>query len=335
MNYANLEQRVAQSYIDMFPAFVPEENAPVSAVEQKLFYDLMRSLYQLAFDEPLLFVTKLHEDDAYPTRIKNTYGKPNLITDMRKLIKAVDTLTQKMIELGQGKDAKLNKRELVMLSKLGIDDFDMLPAAWVWMAKRDDISHTAFSYCLFRKNHSYAMEIYLRFLGGTAYDKLTAWMLENGYEAYDIYDVTASDCKLSLSIVNPKWSKEKPRGGHEYGIKHTGISVQYDYYAAEPVLMGLCIPNGMKPYLSVFGEMEPELQQFVASRTKKCDACGYCTQTDKTGTRKTAFITVEHENDKYNLCTYFPGYYYSWAKIDDEIADDLIKMLEFMDSTQN
>lgn len=55
MNFENLEQRIAQAYIDLFPPFVPDDNVGVSVFEQKKFYDLLRSLYQLAFDEPLFF----------------------------------------------------------------------------------------------------------------------------------------------------------------------------------------------------------------------------------------------------------------------------------------
>ena len=71
MAFESLEQRMAQTYIDMFPAFVPDEKSDISASEQEKFYTLMKNLYQLAFDEPLLFVASLHEDDAYPYRYKN------------------------------------------------------------------------------------------------------------------------------------------------------------------------------------------------------------------------------------------------------------------------
>ena len=84
MSYANLEQRMAQNYIDMFPSFIPTENAPVSVQEQEHFYNLIKTLYQLAFDEPLLLVSLLHEDDAHPNRFNtSSYGKPKLKTDIK------------------------------------------------------------------------------------------------------------------------------------------------------------------------------------------------------------------------------------------------------------
>ena len=75
----------------MLPPFIPAENAPVSIREQERFYNLMNNLYRLAFDEPLLFAAALHEDDAYPNRFnKSSYGKPDLLTDMRKFTKTID-----------------------------------------------------------------------------------------------------------------------------------------------------------------------------------------------------------------------------------------------------
>lgn len=158
MSYSSLEQRLAQNYIDMLPSFVPDENAPVSVSEQEHFYLLIKDLFQLVFDEPLLFVTSLHE---------------------------------------------------------------------------------------------YTSEIYARLLGDSAFKKLENWMLAQGYKRFDIYNITSSDCNLSLSIANPKWSEEPPRGGFEYKIKHTGIAAQFDYYVRKPPVFGLCIPNGMKPYLEL------------------------------------------------------------------------------------
>lgn len=332
MTYTSLEQRMAQNYIDMFPPFVPDENAPVSILEQEQFYNLMKSFYQLAFDEPLLFAASLHEDDVYPNRFnKSSYGKPNLLADMKKFTKAVESLLQNMFLLGQSNDIKLNKRQQIILSTLGIEDFTNLPTAWVWMSKRKEANLTSFSYCLFHSDYPYTSDIYARLLGEAAFKKLEEWMLAKGYKRFDIYDVTASDCKLSFTIANPKWSGNPPKGGFEYKIKHTGISARFDSYVKNPPIFGLCIPNGLKPYLMAFDSMDKELQGFVVKHTKKCDGCKYCVQTDKTGSRPMAYIRVEFEDNEYELCTYFPGYNYCWTHIDDNLAKELIKMLSFMD----
>ncbi len=332
MTYTSLEQRIAQAYIDMFPSFVPDEKANISVAEQEVFYNLIRDLYKLAFDEPLLFVPSLHDDDAYPNRFnKSSYGKPDLQVNMQKFLKAMDTLLQNMFLIGQGSSVKLNKRQQVILSRLGINSFTSLPLAWIWMSTRQETNLMVFSNCFFKKDYPYTSDIYARLLGNEAFRKLENWMISNGYKRYDIYDTNSSNSNLSLTYINPAWSKERPSGGFEYKIRHTGISARYDTFIKKPPVFGLCIPNGLKPYLDAFNSMSEKNQNFIINHTKRCDGCRYCVQTDKTGSRPLACMPIDYKKDKYNLCPYFPGVGFSWTSIDDALAEQLIEMLSFMD----
>lgn len=295
MKFTSLEQRMAQTYMDMFPKFMPDESAKINIAEQENFYFLMKNLYQLAFNEPLLFVPSLHEDDAYPNRYKKSYGKPELINNMRKFIKSVDSLLQNMYLIVQDSNIEINKRQKEILSRLGINNYSKLPKAWTWMANRPESNKIEFKHCLFNRNYPYTSDIYASLLGESSFRKLEKWMIKRGYKRFDIYNIIASDCKLSLTYANPLWSKEPPRGGFEYKIRHTGISAQYDFYVQQPTVFGLCIPNGLKIYLSAFDSMSTKNQSFVVDRTKKCDGCRYCVQTDKTGSRPLVYIQITHE----------------------------------------
>jgi hypothetical protein len=331
MKFTNLEQRMVQTYIDMFPKFIPDKNAKIGIVEQEKFYSLMKDLYQLAFNEPLLFVSFLHEDDVYPYRYKKSYGKPDLINNMRKFIKTMDLLLQNMYLIGKGSNINIDKRQQEILSRLGINNYNKLPLAWTWMANRPESNIIEFIYCHFDKNYPYTSDIYADLLGEAAFRKLENWMISQGYRRYDIYNLIGSDCKLSLTYANPLWDKTPPRGGHEYKIRHTGISAQYDFFTQQPAIFGLCIPKGLKLFLDNFQSMETKTKNFVISQTKKRDKCRYCVQTDKTNTRPLAFVKVNIDQKDYNLCTYFPGYAYSWTYINNELVEQLIDMLVLMD----
>ena len=353
MTFNHLEQRLAQGYLDLFPSFVPEENAPVSIKEQEDFYNLMKSFYQLAYDDPSLFVTKLNEDDAFPTRIKSRYNKPELIKIMKLFLKSVEETLQYMYQLGKevinchpkqmegsprcfvpqhdkrgSKSKILDNKIASIFIKLNIKD--ILPA-WRWMATRPDANIISFTYCLFNKEHTYTPDIYARLIDNPAYNRLVVWMTERDYKSYDILHLIGSDCKLSLVYANPKWSKESPRGGSFYKIKHTGIAVEHVRQFQNPTLIGLCIPGGMKDYLNNFAKMSENLQRFIITRTKKCDGCRYCVQTDKKGTRPMAHTRISFEDKEYVLCHLYPGWSYCWTSLNDEIVDNLIEMLEFMD----
>lgn len=331
MHYTSLEQRMARAYLAMLPDFVPAEAAGVSVTEQREFYDLMKKLYQLLFDEPLRIVPVVHEDDAFPSRYKKGYGKPELEANVLKIKKAIEGLLKNMFLLGQGADVKLNKRQLKILSDIGIGDFDALPAAWTWMSRRPGANPVAFAYCLFDEQHVYSIDVYARLLGEEPFRKLEQWMLSQGYQAYDRYKTDWVDYQLTLAYANPAWGDECPNIGNEYKVKHTGISAQYDAYVENPVSLGLCIPYGLKGFLGQFDLMNQRVREFVIERTKRCDGCRYCVQTDKTGRRPLACVPVIYEEKEYSLCPYFPGYNYSWTSLDDVLAEKLIAFLTFMD----
>lgn len=329
-HYHSLEQRVAAAFLDSFPAFVPAPDAPVSVAAQQDFYALIQRLFRLLYEDPLLLAAKLHEDDAFPTRYKTGYGKPELQKELGKYRGAIHALLFAMYQMGRGVEEKLSRRQKQILSLLDAG-FPQLPPAWVWMATRPGADQTAFAYCLFDRSHCYTAEIYARLLGERPFHRLMDWLQAHGYQARDRYNLQWPDYRLMLSVTNPAWSPEPPGLGYEYKIKHTGIAAQFDCGIREPVSVGLCIPGGMKPWLQRFGAMEPPLQAFVAERTKQCDGCRYCVQTDRQGKRPLACISIAHEGTAMALCPYFPGYRYSWNRLDDETVDQITAFLAFMD----
>lgn len=330
--FNSLEQRMAQSYLDLFPRFIPDEQAEVSVSQQEAFYVFMKELYGLAYREPLLFVPALHEDDAYPNHFnKAAYGKPALMVNQKKYIKAVDALLQNLFALARGEDVKLTKRQKAVFSRLGIEEGGPLPDAMKWMAARPGADVVSFSHCFFRGADSYISEIYASLLGDSAFLHLEKQMLERGYQRYVIGDATGTECKMVLRYANPAWSEEKPGGSFEFKVKHSGITVRYEPWFKEPCIMGVCIPGGMKQYLEHFTEMEAPLKSFVWERTKKCNGCRYCVQADRTGQRPLAGIPVEYGTETVSLCPYFPGYSFCWTKIDEALAEQIVRLLDFMD----
>ena len=276
MVYRSLEQRAAQGYLDLFPQFIPDSQAPVSVSEQRAFYDLMERFYRLAYEEPQLFVPRLHEDSALPGLFSSASDPGREAQNhMKKFRKMLDSTVMQMYLCGAKKEYRLDRRQKAILARLGIEDYENLPAAWVWMAEKEHLerfqSPSRFAHCCFRADYTYTVEIYEKAFGNEAFHRLTGWMAEHGYRTFDIYDTTASGCKFALTYANPAWGKERPRGGFEYKIKHTGISLRYEPYCRDPWIFGVCIPGGMKPYLEHFQEMPAAVRDFVMSRVKRCD----------------------------------------------------------------
>jgi hypothetical protein len=351
MSFANLEQRMVNTYLDTFPSFVPSENGPAIAAQEQ-FYRFMLGLYRRLYEQPELLVRELHADDAHTNRFnKGQDNKPKLKDYMRKVLKEVDGLLRTMFLLGQSgwveggalvvdADLKISKKHRLILAEVGVpqaiesgrvvvshaDDRDLF-SAWTWMASRPGASLLTFSRCMFADGYPYASQIYARLSGDAgAFHRLEGYLVDHGYTRID-----NRDGEVMLDYVKGQGDKEPLKPGFQYGVRHTGISVSYDVLVKEPLTFGLCIPR-MKEILTAFDAMEERVQDFVVATTKQCDGCRYCVQTDKTGKRPLAKMSVSHGGQDYSLCPYIPGYRYCWTGLTGDLVDNMIAMMDFMDS---
>ena len=348
--FACLEQRMVNTYLDTFPSFVPAESGPdIGAQEQ--FYRFMHGLYQRLGQDPALMFDTLHEDDAHTRRFnKSADNKPKLKVLMRRATKKIDALLTCYLQAGQSGQVegntlvvdasiKMSKRHRLLSEQLGLhtrtapdrtvlshDDYAEMFQAWTWMATRPGASLLGFSRCLFRERYPYARDMYARFSGDeAAFRRLERYLIENGYTRMDNWDGT-----LTVDYYRTHGGEPPTKGSFLYGIHHTGISASYDPLMDSPPIYGLCIPR-MKEILAAFDRMPPRVQDFVVARTKQCDGCRYCVQTDKTGKRPLAALPVSYGGKELRLCPYFPGYRFCWTVLSDGLVDDLIAMLGFMD----
>ncbi|MCJ7737563.1 MAG: hypothetical protein MUQ10_09665 [Anaerolineae bacterium] len=76
--------------------------------------------------------------------------------------------------------------------------------------------------------------------------------------------------------------------------------------------------------------MADDLKDFVVGTAKKCDECGYCTQTDKTGKRKRLAIEVSH-HDVSSICPLYPGFSFTFTELGERLTTNLMAFLDFMD----
>jgi Fe-S-cluster containining protein len=76
--------------------------------------------------------------------------------------------------------------------------------------------------------------------------------------------------------------------------------------------------------------MDDDIKDLTFSRTKKCDSCGYCTQMDKSGTRKPPTIALENKGQKAGKCPLFPNL--TWRYIDDEEVKRIQKLFDFAEN---
>jgi hypothetical protein len=184
-----------------------------------------------------------------------------------------------------------------------------------------------FSRPMFDLTNSYTIDILKNLIENKpAFQLLEDFFVQNGYKRVDF-----RENEISLDWVKNYDKKDEPLKSSWGERTHGGISIYYDYKKKNQIVFGLRVPK-FKELLLHFNEMDDQLKELVILKTKKCDGCGYCTQTDKTGTRKPQYTTVTH-NGEYNLCQPFPGFSYAWTHLDEKAACDMIKLLSFIDRT--
>lgn len=352
MSFQNLEQRMLHMYPDTFPDFVPAPDQAVSEASQRQFYDWMETLYRTLYDNPgMLTAKELHEDDAHTNRFnKAADRKPELNRTMRGIMKKMEDLLETLFTIGRegramgnrlavDRSIQLSRRHLAILGELGISyrkeaeghvfasaDSGGLFQAWTWLAARPEASLFTFSRCMFDTSYSYPRDIYGRLSENKhAYYRLLGFLENNGYTRID-----NRDYQLALDYVKNYGPKEMPVKDAWAERTHGGISAKYDPYVRDPAYYCLRVPQ-MKTVLGGFDGMSDGLKSFVVTYNKKCDGCRYCIQTDKTGTRKLQSITVEQEGKEYQLCLLFPGFYYWWTRLDDNLVSGMMEYLTYVD----
>ncbi|WMJ88643.1 hypothetical protein [Anaerocolumna sp. MB42-C2] len=351
MEFQNLEQRIIHMYMDTFPDFVPVFDEAVSLQAQRQFYDFMKDTYRTLYDNPGLLFTSRHADDAHTYRFnKSADKKPELTNLMRRISKKMEDFLAFLFTIGNKgsldknrliieNEQKINKNHLNIFNSVGLiyrvennrkilshKEYNDLFYGWKLLTDKQGASVLSFSRCMYNDKHSYASDIYKLLFGKKGnLEKLIHFLEENGYIRID-----NRDNQISLDYVKNYDFREQQVKDAWAERTHGGISIKYDPFVWQPVYLCLRMPK-TKEILSAFNDMEKELQDFIIKYNKKCDNCGYCTQTDKTGARKPNYITVNRGKD-YNLCLLFPGFNYCFTDINEELADHMIQCLSFIDT---
>ncbi len=358
--FASLAQRVANAWVETIPDFLPVPSIPVPEASQRQFYTFLRGVAEGVRDHPEWLDLPLQPDDAYEHgEMQNR--RPELIKAMRRTKRKVDDFIALLLQMGlhgsvDGQTLRIPKDAVRLVAKtrtrlahfgltvetgqtetvVTCDAFPDLFAAWVWIA--EDTGHTPrtgkagvppvrFSHCLYSDTYPYARDV----LTGLADDSpgLPALIEFLEREGYSLACNRGNE--LNVDWVKSYGKADEPLKGWWGERTHGGLSIEYDWIRKHPLFFGLRIPE-FRTLVGHFDRMPAQTRGFVVRQTKHCDQCGYCTQTDKTGKRPRAYTTVEH-NGGHDLCLMFPGFRYTWQRVDGSLASDIQSFLTFADDT--
>lgn len=343
IQYPSLEQRIAATYLDTLPMVVPSVDPGKSP--QLEAYAFIQGVFKLIFENPSLLFPVLHADDAFNNRFnKSSDKKPELMKQMQKASKEMEAFLKFLFLFGAAESnqepsfLRATKKYARMLSALGLEGAGEAPfsnhaqnsagigSALGWLAQ-EAVWRPLMNYrCIFSTEVFSLSGNYRKWSGNEEqYDRLVGHLTQHHYHHFKTPD------SLSFELIKGKNHSLPQKGGFEYKVNHIGVSMNYSPLVKEPAAYSLCIPS-MARLLGFFDEMDEGLQRFIVTLTKKCDSCRYCVQTDKTGTRPLAHITVIYQGSPIALCPYFPGYTYTFTHLNELIVDHMLKLLGFMEA---
>lgn len=359
--FNSLAQRVANAWAETIPDLVLVPSIPVSEASQQQFHAFLRGAAEAVRDHPDWLDLPLQPDDGYEHgEMQNR--RPELIKAMHRVKAKIDNWITLLLQMGlcgvvdgrqlhiRKEDMKLPANTCARLARFGLDlepgktetvvacsAYPDLFPAWTWLAAeatrtapeggKKNVPPLRFSRCLYSDIHPYARDLLIRLADdSTGLPALVDYLERKGYTL-----VCNRGNELTADWVKSYGKADEPLKDAWAERTHGGFSIEYGWIRKRPLLFALRIPE-FKTLLQHFDAMSGQTQAFVVRHTKHCNNCGYCTQTDKTGKRKPAFVTVEHDG-RHSLCLMFPGFGYTWQTLDDEPALDIQAFLAFVDST--
>jgi hypothetical protein len=354
--FENLTQRSIFYFVATCPSFYPSGSLAVSEKEQKETSNFIKEVYERLYLEPALLGFKLLPDDSLGDKEQHK-DKPELATAIRKIIKRTDDFMALLWSISlkgtaDGHTLTVNKNEVRIkpsderiLTAIGVKtsqldnsylfSFPIITNGLSLLAKISPANvkpskdgnqkpYLLFSRGVFDVTAPWSREIFGNMLEDRRpFDNLFNFLDQNGYQRIDNKEY---DNKISIDYIknygNPEAELKAAWGERTRG----GIEVVYEELRKNPLLISLRLPY-FREILENTDRMSEPVRDFIIATTKKCDGCRYCVQTDKTGKRPFAFITI----DTHKLCPMYPGFSFQWRTLENKTTENIIEVLQFID----
>ena len=353
--FKTLEHRIIYYYVATMPAFIPIKSADVSIQSQYQFYQFMQDCMDILYCDPTVLGLNETPDAFYPDFALNK-SNPHLIELMRKITKKIEYFYNRIIFIGlegvtdgakitlSRKDHRIYKKTLQLLQHFDLNS-EITPDEIIFTSERHPNMFAALCYlaskasdqdkrkgmitfvrCVFNEDYKpYGVSIFDKIMTeNPAYNRLKSYLQQEGYVDHitlddpNRIDYIKNNGKKDLKVCSPEAAKH-----------YWGVSFEYDKRRKNQMLLSCRFPQ-YKHILASYTTLSPEIREIIIQHTKPCNACGYCTQTDKTGKRKP--LTVHVEDDKsYYLCPLYPVWGYKFTHFNYDLVDKITKLLSAFD----
>lgn len=336
-SFENLGKRIIYPYLAVYPDFKQVTDDSASENSQRQMYDfLYESIAAIYSDLSLIGIP--HEEDDYYEYWQPISSKPELNAKTQKIRKLFFSFFEYLIRMGQAgevlQEGMLIRKDMLVipnkmknrLSLFGLTymenkcDYvfthnkykEIFPAWKLYSSNADTLKISARDVHDFLRGQVEGKQNTAAVMFGKVRDaafisQLEEFFMQKGY-----------NCKHDhLRVVYEK----------EYADKQKAfMNIYYDSRKLEQMIFEFRSPQ-LSKVLKYYGQMDDELKALVFNRTKICDGCGYCTQTDKSGKRKHLALTLELDGEIKPKCPLFPSFV--WDHVNGKIIKLIKKLYDF------
>ena len=336
-SFDSLGKRVIYPWLAAYPVFKPVKACDAGESSQRQMYDFLYESLTTIYSDLSIMNISYEPDDCYEHwELNNT--KPALNAKMQKIKMEFYAVYEYFIKMGLagevlqdglfirkgGLRITQKVKDRLLLFGLVCDEKkdgyyfmhnkykEMFP---VWkmhcgMSQDGRIGTsdvTNFLHGRFMDKKYTAAEMFSQVSDPALISELEQYFLEKGY--------TCKNNELAVGYEKEYPDKQKAH-----------MSIFYDWRKVNPIVFEFKAPHFSK-VLKFYDQMEADLKAMVFHRTKLCDGCGYCVQTDKTGKRPRLALLLELNGDTKPKCPLFPSF--AWSSVNREMISKVKNLLEF------
>lgn len=347
-SFDNLAQRLIYAYHCTYPICIPMKDDRASEISQRQMHGFLQDLINSLYDNPSILNYQEEKDEFFEFWMLYI-NNPELDDKMRKIEKVLFDFyayLYKLGECGEVKDSILYvsknkmrfvKKRLLQLEQIGLlstsnetstmfysEKYPELFPAWKMLYEQKLLSEqkltsdqktnlpkkeiARFIYCMYDTENYDAEHFYGNIVDdSTLIQELEQFFKDKGFNR-------------NFDDSGIHWEKE-------YQEKQKGnASFSFNWKKRDQMTCSFRVPN-FRAVVNHFDEMNHELKELTFSRMKNCDGCGYCTQTDKTGKRKSLVMDLECDGNKSGKCPLFPNL--TWRNIDKKEVEKIKGLFDF------
>jgi hypothetical protein len=339
--FDNLGKRVIYAHLATYPQFKPVATCSASELSQRQMYDFLYDSIETIYND-LALVNVLAEPDECYEHWQCNNVKPELILKMQKIEKNFFDFFEYFFKIGllgevleskliiNKSNMKITQKTKDKLSRVGLvcdetadslifthNKYKELFPAWKLhcsMPKDGKIrtqNMMIFLYGRFGNKQYSAAEMFGKVCDVEQIAKLERYFLEEGY--------AFSNNEMSVS-----YEKEYPQKQRAY------MRIFYDWRKKNQMVFEFKVPQ-FSTLIKSYEKMDDELKALVFYRTKICDGCGYCNQTDKTGKRPRLALSLTLNGKTLSKCPLYPALV--WHNVDEAMIAVVKKLYDFANDT--